>query len=127
MNPDHLKGIKCFVDASFAGDWIKERGEDPMAVYSRTGNVIFYMGCPITWISKTQSEISLSTTKSKYIALSQSLQAVIPFMNIMEELNKLYESGLPKLLIMCKLFEDHNGALALAKEYKYRPRTKHIP
>ena len=47
-------------------------------------------------------------------------------MNIVEELNKLYESGLPKPLIMCKLFEDNNGALALAKEYKYRPRTKHI-
>ena len=126
MKPDHSKGIECFVDASFAGDWIKERGEDPMTVYSRTGYVIFYMGCPITWISKMQSEISLSTTESEYIALSQSLRDVIPFMNIVEELNKLYESGLPKPLIMCKLFEDNNGALALAKEYKYRPRTKHI-
>ena len=28
--------------------------------------------------------------------------------------------------IRCKVFEDNSGALELAKEKKYRPRTKHM-
>lgn len=126
LKPDNSRGIECFVDASFAGDWLKDRADDPLSVVSRTGYVIFYMGCPVVWVSKMQSEISLSTTESEYIALSQSLRDVIPFMNVVNELNKEYSSETPKPTIRCKLFEDNNGALALAKDAKYRPRTKHI-
>ena len=28
--------------------------------------------------------------------------------------------------VHCKVFEDNSGALAIAKEFKYRPRTKHL-
>ena len=126
MKPDKDRGIECFVDASFAGDWMKERASDSLSVLSRTGYVIFYRGCPVTWVSKMQTEISLSTTESEYIALSQSLRDVIPFMNIVKELNKRYNSQILKPVIRCQLFEDNNGALTLAKDPKYRPRTKHI-
>ena len=126
MKPDESKGIECFVDASFAGDWIKERSDDPLTVLSRTGYVIFYMGCPVIWISKMQTEITLSTTESEYVALSQALRDVIPFMNVAKELNSIFESDVPKPTILCKLFEDNNRALTLAKEPRYRPRTKHI-
>ena len=126
MKPDLSKGVECFVDASFAGDWARERSDDPLTVLSRTGYVIFYMNCPVIWVSKMQTEIALSTTESEYIALSQSLRDVIPFMNVVRELNPLFDSSVPKPTIMCQLFEDNNGALTLAKDPKYRPRTKHI-
>lgn len=126
MTPDPSKGIECFVDASFAGDWLKERADDPLTVLSRTGYVIFYKNCPVIWVSKMQTEITLSTTESEYVALSQALRDVIPFMNVARELNKLFKSQTPKPTILCKLFEDNNGALTLAKDPKYRPRTKHI-
>ena len=73
-----------------------------------------------------QMEITLLTTESEYVALSQALRDVIPFMNVAKEFNKLFKLDTPKPLILCKLFEDNNGALTLAKDPKYRPRTKHI-
>ena len=42
-----------------------------------------YAGCPLTWSSKIQTEIALSTTEAEYIALSQSLREVIPMMNLL--------------------------------------------
>lgn len=65
------------------------------------------------------TEITLLTTESKYMALSQALRDVIPCMNVAKELNKLFKSNMPKSLILCKLFEDNNGALTLAKDPKY--------
>jgi hypothetical protein len=34
--------------------------------------VISYQGCPITWASKLQTEVVLSTTESEYVGLSES-------------------------------------------------------
>jgi hypothetical protein len=66
----------------FAGGWCQEVGEDPASVLSRTGYVIRLYGCPLFWVSKLQTEIALSTTKSEYIALSQAMREVIPLMEI---------------------------------------------
>jgi hypothetical protein len=47
-----------------------------------------YAGCPITWCSKLQTEIALSTTEAGYIALSQAMREVIPFMHLMQVRNR---------------------------------------
>ena len=60
------------------------------------------------------------------MALSQSMRDVIPFMNIMDEINDIYGIVETKPDIKCTLFEDNNGAIELAQTHKYRPRTKHI-
>ena len=62
IKPDATKGVQCFVDADFAGGYSNETKDDPISVFSRTGYVIFYYNCPICWVSKMQSEISLSTS-----------------------------------------------------------------
>ena len=126
MRPDKNTGIECYVDADFAGGYRKDLAHDPVSVLSRTGYVIFYMSCPIIWVSKMQTEITLSTTESEYVALSQSMRDVIPFMALIEEASSLWSTNMEKPKIICKLFEDNNGALELAKAPKYRPRTKHI-
>ena len=71
--PDPSKGLACYVDADFAGGWSSGDHTNPECVLSRTGFVIMYAGCPITWCSKLQTEIALSTTEAEYIALSQSM------------------------------------------------------
>ena len=73
-----------------------------------------------------QSEIALSTTEAEYIVLSQAMRDLIPFVNILAELQTFYSDQVDKPQILCRLFEDNNGALLLATEQKYRPRTKHI-
>jgi hypothetical protein len=113
------------VDADFAGNWIKPTAEnDPFTARSRTGYVIKYAGCVLLWASKLQTEISLSSTESEYIALSQALREVIPLIALIKELranNFDIKSGKPKIL--CKVFEDNNGALEMATTPKLRPRT----
>lgn len=126
LKPDSSRGIECYVDASFATGWDKSRSEDASTVMSRTGYVIFYMGCPILFVSKMQTEIALSTTEAEYIALSQAMRDLIPFTTMAAELGTVYSNEKLTPKILCRLFEDNNGALLLAKEHRYRPRTKHI-
>jgi hypothetical protein len=126
LKPNPSEGVKCYVDADFAGGYSSESCEDPVGVFSRTGYVIFYYGCPIVWISKLQSEISLSTVEAEYIALSQSMRDVIPLIDLIRETDQVYGKTTEKPELKCTLFEDNNGALNLAAAPRYRPRTKHI-
>jgi hypothetical protein len=126
LTPNKDKGIQCYVDADFAGGFSSETSEEPVSVFSRTGYVIYYYGCPITWTSKLQAEISLSTVEAEYIALSQAMRDVIPFMDRINEMDGIFGDKSPKPNIHCTLFEDNNGALELATSPCYRPRTKHI-
>jgi hypothetical protein len=100
---------------------------DVSTTKSRTGYIISFAGCPITWASKLQTQIALSTTEAEYIALLQCLREVIPMINLTTEFNRLGVCSyctVPK--VYCKAFEDNSGALELAKTQKMRPRTKHI-
>lgn len=63
LNIDESKEIECYTDDNFAGGWNKETTTDPTLVSSRTGYISFYKECPMTWKSKIQTEISLSTTE----------------------------------------------------------------
>ena len=62
--PDRMKGLDVYVDADFAGGWDPMDANDASNVYSRTGFVIRYAGCPILWQSKLQTEIALSTAEA---------------------------------------------------------------
>ena len=88
--PDSTRGLECYVDADFAGGWSSGEYTNPECVLSRTGFVIMYAGCPITWCSKLQTEIALSTTESEYSALSQAMRETIPFMNLMVEVGSIF-------------------------------------
>jgi len=127
MKPDK-SGMECWVDASHASEWSnKTASTDPATARSRMGYVIRYGGCPMMWASKMQTEIALSTTEAEYIALSQSMREVIPIMWLMQEAN---DHGVPLIneptKIHCKVFEDNEGAIEIAKVPKMRPRTKHL-
>ena len=92
------------------------------------GYAISYAGCPLTWASKLQTEIALSTVEAEYIALSQSLREVICMMQMVEEAKS---KQIPirtnaQTAVHCNAFEDNTGALELSKVPKMRPRTKHI-
>ena len=73
-----------------------------------------------------QTEIALSTTEAEYIALSQSMRDLIPIRSILEELTTILGLQIETPVTHSTVFEDNNGALELAREPKYRPRTKHI-
>jgi len=53
----------------FAGAWDKEDSADASSMYSCTGYTM-YASCPILWVTKLETEITLSTMEAEYIALS---------------------------------------------------------
>lgn len=73
LNPSQELAVDCYADADFAGLWGSENAQDPTCVKSRTGYVLVVAGCPVTWVSKLQTEIALSTMEAEYIALSQAM------------------------------------------------------
>jgi hypothetical protein len=140
LQPDSSKGIQCYVDADFANGWNASDCEEPSSVYSRTGYVIMFAGCPIVWVSKLQTEVALSTTEAEYIALSQAMRDLIPLLGLLDELSPVLHLNKDQPSVYWKacgfepnsqnvfanLYEDNTGAYELAKAPKMRPRTKHI-
>ena len=138
-NPDLKKDLKCYVDADFAGGWAKANADNLDNVLSQTGYIIMYAGCPLIWASRMQTEISLSTAESEYIALSTSMRNVLIIMQLMNEIDKIFPIVKSKPKIHCKIEEDTNnpdvkckvyeyneGCIVMAKNRKFSPRTKHI-
>ncbi len=128
FKPDPKKGFECFCDANFSGNWNKAfAAVDLSTAKSRSGWIIFYGGCPVSWASKLKSQVALSTTEAKYIALSQSLCDIIPVMDLLQEMrDQDFQVICTKPHVYCKVFEDNSGALELARLPKLHPSTKHI-
>ena len=129
FKPDPTRGFKGYCDTDFSGNWNKSlAARDPATSKSRSGCIIFYAGCLVIWTSILQSQIALSMTKAKYIALSMSLRYVLPIMFLLKEMRERSHEVIlcTEPHVFCKVFEDNSGALELARLPKLRPRTKHI-
>ena len=50
----------------------------------------------------------------EYIALSQSLREVIPFITLLDGINETFPIHKPTPVIHCKVWEDNNGTISLA-------------
>ena len=98
-----------------------------MTAKSRSGWIIRYAGCPITWASKLQTLTALSTTEAEYVALSMAMREQLPLLQLLKEVvSHKTDTNLQPTTTHCKAFEDNSGALAMAKVPKMRPRTKHL-
>ena len=126
FKPDVSRGLECHVDADFAGGWADGDQSNPESVLSRAGYVISYAGCPIYWCSKMQTEIALSTTEAEYIALSMAMRDVLPFLNLMSEIKAFLPVSNQEPKFFCKVWEDNQSCIKVAKSPKFTPRTKHI-
>ena len=124
--PDVSRGLECHVDADFAGGWADGDQSNPESVLSRAGYVISYAGCPIHWCSKMETEIALSTTEAEYIALSMAMRDVLPFLNLMSEMKVFLPISDNDPKFFCKVWEDNQSCIKVAKNPKFTPRTKHI-
>lgn len=76
-------------------------------------------GSPISWDSRKQPTVALSTTEAEYIGLTECAKEAIYLRRFLEEL------GFPELTDIT-VFNDNVGALKLAQNPVYRSRSKHI-
>ncbi len=117
---DPKKGFEWYCDTDFSGNWNKKFAPvDPSAAKSQSRWIIFYSGCPISWASKLQSQIALSTTEAKYKAMLQALCDIIPVMNLLQEIREQdFKFICTEPYVYCKVFEDNSGTLELARLQK---------
>ena len=122
------QSFQCWVDADFSGNWRPEGAQqDPITAKSRSGWIIRYAGCPITWASKLQTLTALSTTETEYVALSMAMREQLPLIKLLKEVESHnVDANLQPTMIHCKAFEDNSGALEMAKVPKIQPRTKRL-
>ena len=113
LTPDYDKGVSMqfYVDSDFAGN--KQNR------ISITGFCIFYNNCLVSWKSRGQKSVSLSSTEAEYNAMSEVCMEVIFIKNILVFLEVKLDYP---ILIQC----DNVGAIYLAKNKKTSRRKKHI-
>jgi hypothetical protein len=101
-----------YTDASFA--------EDPSTRRS-TGAFIFTLnGGPISWTSKRQPTVALSTTEAEYMALCQAIREASWLRQLLTELGAYQGNG------PIKVHVDNKSAIALGKNPEFHKRSKHI-
>ena len=87
---------------------------------SRTGYVFLINKTPITWCSKRQATVAISSTEAEYVSASQSCREAIWLRSLLKDIKHSQEH---KATI---IYEDNQGAIALSKNPQNHQRTKHI-
>lgn len=107
-----MNTIEGFVDADWAADIDTRR--------SQTGFVFYLNGGPVSWQSKKQTTVALSTVEAEYMALSAATQELMYLRQLLSDL------GFPQERASI-LHEDNQGTIALATgRAGMAKRTKHI-
>lgn len=102
--------LDAFCDADFAGD--------PETRKSTSGYIIFLNNGPISWASRKQGVVALSTTEAEYYSAAECIKELIYLKNVLDEI-----TGENTLVV---LHEDNQGALKLMESGVFNKRTKHI-
>jgi len=102
--------IRGYVDSDFAGD-LKKRKSTVGYVFTITGGVV-------SWVSKLQTIVALSTTEAEYMAATQACKEATWMRKLMEGLGHKQK----KIPLYC----DSQSALHIARNPAFHSKTKHI-
>eukprot|EP00957_Ditylum_brightwellii_P059245 4497189-Ditylum_brightwellii.AAC.1 len=80
--------VNCFANVDFAGFFSDEDPQDVTSIRSRIGYVLTFAGCPILWVSKLQTKVTLSILHTENVALSQLLRDLLPTKDLVTEVVK---------------------------------------
>lgn len=107
-NNNHLQ---AFSDS----DW----GSEQMDRKSVSGVAIFHRGNLVSWSSKKQTSVALSTAESEYIAAALSVSEIVFIREVLRDLqcNKN---------LVCSLLIDNQSTIKMIESYENSKRSKHI-
>ncbi|KAE8244094.1 hypothetical protein A4X06_0g5973 [Tilletia controversa] len=105
--------------AQLVGYSDSDHGADLSTRRSVTGYVFYLHGNPVTWRSKLQDTVSVSSTEAEYVALSEATREAIWAVQLLGEL-RIRKKG------PVDMYTDNTGAEALARNPQAHQRTKHI-
>lgn len=103
--------LEGYADADFASD--------ENSRLSRSGFIAQYGKCSVSWFSRKQTSVVLSTTESEYVASSEGARELMWLQKLLSEITEVH--------CIPKLFVDNNGAVKLSKSSQvFHKRSKHI-
>jgi len=105
--------LRAYTDSDWAGDIDDRR--------SCSGNVLMLSTGPISWKSRKQTSVALSTMEAEYAALSEVSREVIYIKRL------LVHMGFEKYVTSpIDIFCDNQSAIQLTKNAVFHKRSKHI-
>ncbi|KAJ7978961.1 Retrovirus-related Pol polyprotein from transposon TNT 1-94 [Quillaja saponaria] len=107
----HIIDLVGYCDSDFAGDLDDRK--------STTGFVFFMRNNAISWVSKKQPIVTLSTCEAEYVAATSCTCHAIWLRRLLKELQEPQKEA-------TQIFVDNKSALALAKNPVFHDRSKHI-
>lgn len=107
---DNDTPLQGYADA----DW----GNDVNDRKSISGYVFKVFNCTVSWCSRKQQSVSLSSTEAEYVALCNAACEGIWLKELLEELGVTVET--------VKIFEDNQACIKIAEEPREHKRMKHI-
>ena len=107
-------GNKTELSAYSDSDW----ASDTETRKSTTGYIMMICNGPISWQSKRQSVIALSSVEAEYYALTATIQEVIHLQQLLLQLDVKLSN--------ISVHIDSKGGQFLAESEGFRPRSKHI-
>lgn len=114
FKPGDKIDFRAYSDADWAGDHSDRK--------STSGYAFILMNGPISWGSKKQSSVSLSTSEAEYIALSLAIQEGKWIHHLLREILTAADEPAPEL----KIFEDNQSCIKMTKNPVNHGRAKHI-
>lgn len=103
--------ITAYADADWAGDLDDRK--------STSGYVIKIGDCVVSWISKKQPTVSLSSAEAEYMAISAAVQEITWIRQLLNEIH----FNQPEASV---LRIDNQAAIAISENDVHHARTKHI-
>ena len=100
-----------YCDADWAGDKSDRK--------STSGYVFIMSGAPVSWCSRKQLCVALSTAEAEYVALASATQEAV----WLRELSKVFGCNQVGAMV---IFEDNQAAIEIAKNPQFHGRMKHI-
>jgi hypothetical protein len=111
--PKGLPMLTGYCDADWASNIDDRR--------SITGYVFMLCGGAVSWQTKKQPTVALSSVEAEYMAATQSTKEAMWFRAFLNELGIANITSSPTTI-----FSDSQGGIALVKNPEYHSRTKHI-
>ncbi|OUM56095.1 hypothetical protein BVG19_g5801 [[Candida] boidinii] len=103
--------LTAFCDADWASDKSDRR--------STTGYIFQLAGAPITWKSKKQQTVALSTAEAEYMALGDAVKEILWLLQLSDQLKIKFDT-------VPIIFDDNMSCIELASHPGFHDRTKHI-
>ena len=107
-------GLYGYSDADYAGDRNDRK--------STSGYVFLISGGAISWKSKKQSCVALSTAEAEYMALASTIQEAIWLRQLLSNLHQ----NKPNTSEATTIFEDNQSAIWMARNQQCHGQSKHI-